>query len=94
MMSGVSAYWGQIVAAGAHSQNPALHRDWPDLLMSLDKGVSHRDSLAKYAATFFRMPRSIRVFANSALSRAISIWSAFTGLTLASSRPPMASSHL
>jgi hypothetical protein len=40
---------------------------------------------------FFRMSRSIRVFASSAFSRAISIWSAFTRLPLASFRPPTAS---
>jgi acetyltransferase-like isoleucine patch superfamily enzyme len=40
--------------------------------MSLDKGVSHRDSLAKYAAAFFKMSRSIRVLASSAFRRAIS----------------------
>ena len=39
--------------AGAHSQNPALRRNRSDLLMSLDKGIPHRDSLAKYTAAYF-----------------------------------------
>jgi len=41
-----------------------LPRYWPDRSMSLDKGVSHRDSLAKYAVAFFKMSRSIRVLAS------------------------------
>jgi len=64
---------GLMVAAGARGQNPALRRDRPDLFMSLDKGLSHRDSLAEYAAAFFRMSRSMRVFASSAFSHVISI---------------------
>ena len=36
-----------MLAASAHGQNPALRRDCPDLFMSLDKGVSRGDSLAK-----------------------------------------------
>src|SRR5260370_18399607 len=61
------ALWRLIlmVAAGADVQHPALRRHRPDHAMSLDKGVSHRDSLAKYAAAFFRMSRSIRALANS-----------------------------
>src|SRR5208283_28587 len=42
------------VAAGADVQRPTLRRYGPDSSMSLDKGVSHRDSLAKYAAAFLR----------------------------------------
>ena len=54
------------IAAGADVQRPTLRRYRPDRAMSLDKGVSHRDSLAKYAAAFFRMSRSIRALASSA----------------------------
>ena len=52
--------------------------------MSLDKGVFHRDSLAKCAAAFFRMSRSIRALASSAFRRAISICSGRSPC----SRPP------
>src|SRR5208283_985689 len=40
------------LAAGADVQRPTLRRYPPDREMSRDKGVSHRDSLAKYAAAF------------------------------------------
>jgi hypothetical protein len=43
-----------VKAAGADIQRATLRRHRPDLAMSLDKGVSHRDSLAKYAAAFLR----------------------------------------
>jgi len=42
------------IAAGADFEHLALPRYWPDRSMSLDKGVSHRDSLAKYAVAFLR----------------------------------------
>jgi len=42
------------IAAGADFEYLALPRYWPDRSMSLDKGVSHRDSLAKYAVAFLR----------------------------------------
>jgi hypothetical protein len=73
-----------MVAAGAHTQNPALKSDRPDPGMALDKGIFHRDSLAKYAVAFFKMSRSIWASANSFRSRAISICSALTGLAAVS----------
>ena len=79
------------IAAGANVQRPTLRRYRPDFSMSLDKGVSHRDSLAKYAAAFFRMSRSIRVLASSAFRRAISICSALTAFPATSRNRPAAS---
>ena len=78
-------------AAGADVQRATLRRHRPDFAMSLDKGVSHSDSLAKYAAAFFRMSRSVRVLANSAFRRAISICSALTVLPATSRNRPAAS---
>src|SRR5450631_2447771 len=80
-----------MVAAGADVQHPALRRHRPDHAMSLDKGVSHSDSLAKYAAAFFRMSRSTRALASSAFRRAISICSALTVLPAISRNRPAAS---
>ena len=37
--------------------------------MAFDEGVPHRDSLAKYAVTFFRMSRSSVTRASSRLMR-------------------------
>jgi len=41
------------IAAGAVFEHLALPRNWPDRSISLDKGVSHRDSPAKYAVAYF-----------------------------------------
>src|SRR3984893_7892073 len=41
------------IAAGADFEHLALPGYWPDRSISLDKGVSHRDSLAKYAVAYF-----------------------------------------
>jgi hypothetical protein len=41
------------IAAGADFEHLALPRYWPDRSISLDKGVSHRDTLAKYAVAYF-----------------------------------------
>ena len=38
---------------GADFEHLALPRYWPDRSILLDKGVSHRDSLAKYAVAYF-----------------------------------------
>src|SRR5512133_1794795 len=67
-----------VVPGYAHTQHPALHRDWPDAAVALDKGVLQVDPLAKYAVAFPRMSRSIFTRANSARSRLISICSALT----------------
>jgi hypothetical protein len=45
-----------VKAAGADVQRATLRRYRPDFAMSLDKGVSHRGSLAKYAAAFMEWP--------------------------------------
>ena len=79
------------VAAGADVQRPTLRRYGPNSSMSLDKGVSRRNSLAKYAVAFFKMSRSIRVLASSAFRRAISICSALTALPATSRNRPAAS---
>ena len=50
-------------------------------LMPFDEGVAHLDSLAKYAVTFFRMSRSIRVRASSAVNQLISTCSSLTAFT-------------
>jgi hypothetical protein len=50
-----------VVAAGADLQDTALDYDRPNAAMSLDKGIPHRDSLAKYTVAFFRMSRSMRI---------------------------------
>ena len=42
-----------VVAAGADLQNPALDHNRPRAMVSLDKGIPHSDSLAKYAVAFF-----------------------------------------
>ena len=41
------------IAAGADFEHLALPRYWPDRSISPDKGISHRDSLAKYAVAYF-----------------------------------------
>ena len=41
------------IAAGADFEHLTLPRYWPDRSMSLNKGVSHRDFLAKYAVAYF-----------------------------------------
>ncbi len=80
-----------MIAAGANIQRPALRRHRPHRSMSLNKGVSHRDSLAKYAAAFFKMLRSMRALANSVFRRAISIGSALIDLPATSHNFPAAS---
>jgi hypothetical protein len=46
-------YWPGRSIAGADFEHLALPGYWPDRSISLDKGVSHRDSLAKYAVAYF-----------------------------------------
>jgi hypothetical protein len=41
------------IAAGADFEHLTLPRYLPDRSMSLDNGVSHRDSPAKYAVAYF-----------------------------------------
>jgi hypothetical protein len=53
-----------MVARDAHQQHTALHRDRPDLLVALNKGVLHFWHFAKYAVAFPRMSRSIVTGAN------------------------------
>jgi hypothetical protein len=56
-------------------------------LLARARGVSRRDSLAKYAAaffSFFKLSRAIRGLASSAFRRAISICAALTALPVSS----------
>src|SRR6202522_2648683 len=66
----------------AHQQYPALHRDRPDQLVALNKGVLHFCTFAKYAVAFPSMSRSIVTRANSARRRMFSICSAVTSALL------------
>src|SRR5512141_2488974 len=70
-----------VIPARTHSQDLALHRHRPPLLVAFNPGVLHVDSFAKYAVAFFRMSRSIFTRANSARNRLNSICSALTGLS-------------
>src|ERR1017187_7215857 len=67
-----------MVARDAHQQHQALHRDRPDQLVVLYKGVLHFWHFAKYAVSFPRMSRSIVTRARSARRRLFSICSAVT----------------
>ena len=64
-----------VVAAQAYAQYLALQRYRPAGLVALDEGVLHIDSLAKYAAAFFSMSRSILTRTSPVPSRLISICS-------------------
>ena len=57
-----------IVAAGMHFHHPAHASHRMLGFMSPDECVPYRDSLAKYAAAFFRMSRSSVTRLSSALS--------------------------
>src|SRR6185437_15759558 len=50
----------RVVAGPRHLQHPAHRGDVPDAGVRLDKGESHRRSLAKKAVAFFRISRSSR----------------------------------
>src|SRR5687767_9863064 len=63
---------------GADIQDRTLYRDRPVPAVLLNKGVLHRDSLAKYAAAFFKISRSSFTRDNSVRRRLISICSALT----------------
>lgn len=61
------------VVAARMDLHHAAHRPHGMLFfMGTDEGVPYRDSLAKYAAAFFRMSRSSVTRRNSAFSRRIS----------------------
>src|SRR5213594_1978826 len=61
-----------VVAAAAHGEGRAESCHPMRARMLLDKAVSHPDSLAKYAAAFFKISRSSVTRASSRFSRAIS----------------------
>src|SRR5882672_1563680 len=63
-----------------HLQRRAQHLQRIRLAMSFDKRVPHSDSLAKYAAAFFRISVSILRRTTSARNRDISICSGVIGL--------------
>lgn len=77
-----------VVAAGAHPQLLAQHRQGPVASIAVNPRVLHADSRAKYAAAFFTMASSIFVRASSARSLASSICSALTGLLPGPPRRP------
>jgi len=76
-------------SSGADIQDRALYRDRPIPAVSLNKGVLHSDSLAKYAAAFFKMSRSIFTRDNSVRRRLISICSALTAGVAELFNPPL-----
>lgn len=61
-----------IVAAATHMQGPTEARHPMVRLLSLDERVPHVDSLAKYAAAFFKMSRSSVTRASSRFNPASS----------------------
>src|SRR3569832_35827 len=66
-----------IEATAARLQR-ATHARQPKLVvMGLHERVLHRDSLAKYAAAFFKISRSSVTWANSRFSRLISVVRSF-----------------
>src|SRR3954469_6169780 len=76
-------------SSGADIQDRALYRDRPVTAVSLNKGVLHRYSLAKYAVAFFKMSRSIFTRDNSVRRRLISICSALTASVAELFNPPL-----
>jgi hypothetical protein len=66
-----------VITAPANAHNPAQNGYGVGLLLLPDKVVSYFDSLAKKAAAFFKISRSIRSFLTSLRSRSIS---SFSGL--------------
>jgi hypothetical protein len=76
-------------SSGADIQDRALYRDRPVPTVSLNKGVLHRYSLAKYAVAFFKMSRSIFTRDNSVRRRLISICSALTASVAELFNPPL-----
>ena len=60
----------RIVAAGRYIHNPSHHPDWILEPQLIHRRVPGSDSLAKYAAAFFSMSRSIFTSASSFLVRA------------------------
>src|SRR3954468_21501615 len=76
-------------SSDAGIQDRALRRDRPVATMPFDEGVLHRYSLAKYAAAFFNISRSIFTRDNSVRSRLISICSALTAGAAELFNPPL-----
>ena len=58
-----------VIATPTHPEHPTQSRHRKHPVMSLDEGVPYRDSLAKYAAAFFRIATSSSRWANRRLSR-------------------------
>src|SRR5579859_495661 len=67
-----------VITRFGHAEHPADHRQRVNHEFSQDKGVPHRLSFAKYAATFFRILTSIFERDSSARSLAISACSGLT----------------
>src|SRR5438094_1662773 len=60
------------IAGPRYVQLPTQPCHWVGVAMSLDPGVPHRDSFAKYAAAFFTISRSSLVLASSRRKRLFS----------------------
>ena len=76
-----------VIATTAHLENSA-HAQKPELLaMLFDKRVLLSETLAKYAAAFFRMQRSLVVRLRCALSLVISACRALTSFIGVTSDP-------
>src|SRR3954465_13598588 len=76
-------------SSGADIQDRELYRDRPVTAVSLNKGVLHRYSLAKYANAFFKISGSIFTRDNSVRRRLISICSALTASVAELFNPPL-----
>src|SRR5574343_735459 len=61
-----------VIAARMNRHHVAEPTNWVLCFVRQNEGVPYRDSLAKYAAAFFRMSRSSLTRFNSALRRRIS----------------------
>ena len=77
-----------VVTGPRHLQHPAHRGHAPDAGMRLDKGESHRLSLAKKAVAFFRISRSSRSRSFSRLSSALALPARVRVQGLASAAPP------
>ena len=58
-----------VIAAPTHPEHPTQDRHRKHPFVSLDEGVPYRDSLAKYAAAFFRIATASSRWATRRLSR-------------------------
>lgn len=76
-----------IIAAYRHTQHSTGKTNRITGAQSIDGGVPHNDPLAKYAAAFFKMSRSMRSLAFSLRNRLFSASISLTGFCLAKLSP-------